>query len=112
MQGVWQGGVGQPFTQIAPEASVSVCPSVNDSNQIAYVTPTGVIRASNGSLTTLATSAAFPFANGYRTYVPSIASDGRSVNSSSGSRTLSINVIEPNRAPIWYMTPNFSVMRR
>jgi len=33
------GRVGQPFTQIAPEASVSVCPSINDSNEIAYVTP-------------------------------------------------------------------------
>jgi hypothetical protein len=77
MQGVWQGGVGQTFTQITPDPPASVCPSINDSNEVAYVSDSGLIRQpSNGSPTILATSAAFPFLASGRTYLPSIASDG------------------------------------
>ena len=36
----------------------------------------------------------------------SICSLSRCVNASSGSRTFSSSVIEPNSAPDWYMTPN------
>ncbi len=36
----------------------------------------------------------------------SIASSGRSVYTSSGRRTFSSSVIEPNSAPDWYITPN------
>ena len=41
----------------------------------------------------------------------SIASSGRSVYTSSGSRTFSSSVIDPNSAPDWYMTPNRRWMR-
>ena len=42
----------------------------------------------------------------------SIASSSNSVNSSSGSRTFSSVLIEPNKAPIWYITPNLRMIER
>ena len=75
-QGVWRGGVGQTSTRIATDGS-GLCPSINDLNEVAYVSDIGLIRQpSNGSPTILATSAAFPFLASGRTYLPSIASDG------------------------------------
>ena len=43
--------------------------------------------------------------------IRSMASAGRSVNSSSGRRTFSRSVIEPNSAPLWYITPILRRMR-
>ena len=40
-----------------------------------------------------------------------MASSGSSVAVSSGSRTFSSNVIEPNSAPDWYITPKRDRMR-
>jgi len=44
--------------------------------------------------------------------IASIASSGRSANSSSASRTFSSSVIEPKSAPLWYITPILRRMRR
>ena len=41
-----------------------------------------------------------------------MAAGERSVYSSSGSRTFSSSVIEPNNAPDWYMTPNLRMISR
>ena len=51
-------------------------------------------------------NASSPTSSSFIRAMRSIASSGRSVYTSSGSRTFSSSVIEPNSAPDWYITPN------
>jgi hypothetical protein len=80
---LWQGD-GQTFTQVAPRTA-SLCSSINDLNETAYMVPsadntiTSLVRNTNGTLSTLASTDAYPFLYSPTTYLPSLSNSGSAV---------------------------------
>jgi len=81
---LWRGD-GQSFTQVSANND-SLCPSINDLDEIAYIThtppptvPNDLVRNSNGTLTILAQSDSSPSLNTGTTYLPSLSHSGSAV---------------------------------
>ena len=88
---LWRGGKAQTFSQVS-DAVAGICASINDLDEIAYVTysppntlPNFLVRNANGSLTTLARSDTFPALHAGRTYLPSLAANGSAVFQGNGN---------------------------
>ena len=81
---LWRGD-GQSFTQVETSLA-SLCASINDSDETAYLTPlssgssvVGLVKNSMGTLTTLARSDVTPLLSGPTTNLPSLSNSGSAV---------------------------------
>jgi hypothetical protein len=83
---LWRGDGQSNPSQVSANLQ-SICASINDQDEIAYITyippntlPEYLVRNFNGTLTTLAASNASPFLyGGSKTYLPSLANNGSAV---------------------------------
>ena len=79
---------------------------IDGSSAIARAMPARFCMPPESSAGMCPVNASSPTSSSFIRATRSIASSGRSVYTSSGRRTFSSSVIDPNSAPDWYMTPN------
>ena len=89
---LWRGTGG--LLEMVSASAVSICPSINNAGEIAYLTTISgtpvLVRNLDGSVVTLASATSPPFLYSPTTYLPSLTSSGTAVVSTESGKALHI----------------------
>jgi hypothetical protein len=98
---LWRGN-GGPLEAIVPSGAHGLCPSINNLQEIAYLTVDGstpvLVRNLDGVLTELARSTAFPFLYGPTTYLPSLSDTGSALITAKSGTAI---YVVPENIPVY-----------